>query len=148
MNGLEKKYNFVDIYIFGKTNKGYISLSDWRMCEEQSSLMQFDSDSQYLIGFNNFHEREYYIAEISLEELLALAGITATTNFIKQFRSGVDNENADNLMAIMCSQKILNYRFGKCVNTEEGMEFKRRQLENGKRVYNVVLKKELRKEKA
>jgi len=148
MNELENKYNFVDIYIFGRVDNGYISLSDWHMSEEHSCVMKFDSDSKYLIGFNMFRKREYYIAEISLEELMILAGITTTTNFVKQFRNGVEEDNANDLMAIMCSQKILNYGFGKCVKTDSGMEFKRRQLINGKREYVVVLKKKMRKETA
>lgn len=146
---MENRYNFLDIYIFGRTVTGkYVSLSDWYLTNEPLSAVDIKSTSPFIIGFSTLQNREYYVSEITLEELITLAGISSSTNFVKQVKSGVEAEQAKTILALLCSQKILNYPFGRCVKEDGGdkIDFKRRQLVNGKRVFNTVLSKKFRKE--
>lgn len=144
---LLKKYNFVDIYIFGKADNGeYISLTDWYLCKENATL-KFDTDSQFLVGFSTYQNREYYVADISIDELIELAGLNPNTHFVSQMLNGVDDEQSNNLLAIYCSQKIVNYNNGRCCLVDNNTyAFKRRKnIGNGKRTMEVVLAKELHK---
>lgn len=141
---VKDRYNFNDIYIFGKTADGYISLSDYEL--SYNYCVDFQSESRFLIGLPSVNE--YYLAEITLDEILAIAGIASTTNFICQCRNGVDELTSDELIAILCAKKILNTKHGK-IELVDGNDIvyriSRRKTNGEKRVYSVVCEKRFTK---
>lgn len=138
---VREKYSFNDIYVFGKTMDGYISLSDYEL--SYNCCTKFNNESRFLLGLPAIEG--YYISEATIDDIMALAGMSPTTNFIRQCRHGVDLETSDALIAILCAKKILNTKHGKielCDDEQLIYSLSRRKTDGNSRAYGVVCKKQ------
>lgn len=141
------KYNFVDISVMMRKEDGtYLNLTDFNFNVSAENLLSLSGiKSAFALVFCTFARRREQLigCEVSLEELLALAGIKGK-RLVSQLRSGTEPEFANQMIAVVCAKKIVDYAYGKCLRLEgESLtyEFHRQTFENGKRVYPIVLTK-------
>lgn len=141
------KYSYNDLYVFCRMFSGlYISLSDFEF--GYNAEKQFKNEtSKYLIAVQG--KEGYWISDVSLEDLMQIAGITQNTNFVKQCRNGVEPDFADDLLATICAKKILNSTSGEVYLEEDcptlTYTFVKRKIINNKRHNAVVHRKTFRK---
>lgn len=141
------KYDFVDISVMmRKEDETYLNLTDFNFnVSAENPLSLSGIKSAFALVFCTFARRREQLigCEVSLEELLALAGIKGK-RLVSQLRSGTEPEFANQMIAVVCAKKIVDYAYGKCLRLEgESLtyEFHRQTFENGKRVYPIVLTK-------
>ena len=141
------KYDFVDISVMMRKEDGtYLNLTDFNFNVSAENLLSLSGiKSAFALVFCTFARRREQLigCEFSLEELLALAGIKGK-RLVSQLRSGTEPEFANQMIAVVCAKKIVDYAYGKCLRLEgESLtyEFHRQTFENGKRVYPIVLTK-------
>ena len=141
------KYDFVDISVMMRKEDGtYLNLTDFSFnVSAENPLSLSGIKSGFALVFCTFARRREQLigCEVSLEELLALAGIKGK-RLVSQLRSGTEPEFANQMIAVVCAKKIVDYAYGKCLRLEgESLtyEFHRQTFENGKRVYPIVLTK-------
>ena len=141
------KYDFVDISVMMRKEDGtYLNLTDFNFNLSAENLLSLSGiKSAFALVFCTFARRREQLigCEVSLEELLALAGIKGK-RLVSQLRSGTEPEFANQMIAVVCAKKIVDYAYGKCLRLEgESLtyEFHRQTFENGKRVYPIVLTK-------
>lgn len=141
------KYDFVDISVMMRKEDGtYLNLTDFNFNVSAENLLSLSGiKSAFALAFCTFARRREQLigCEVSLEELLALAGIKGK-RLVSQLRSGTEPEFANQMIAVVCAKKIVDYAYGKCLRLEgESLtyEFHRQTFENGKRVYPIVLTK-------
>lgn len=141
------KYDFVDISVLMRKEDGtYLNLTDFNFnVSAENPLSLSGIKSAFALVFCTFARRREQLigCEVSLEELLALAGIKGK-RLVSQLRSGTEPEFANQMIAVVCAKKIVDYAYGKCLRLEgESLtyEFHRQTFENGKRVYPIVLTK-------
>ena len=141
------KYDFVDISVMMRKEDGtYLNLTDFNFnVSAENPLSLSGIKSAFALVFCTFARRREQLigCEVSLEELLALAGIKGK-RLVSQLRSGTEPEFANQMIAVVCAKKIVDYAYGKCLRPEgESLtyEFHRQTFENGKRVYPIVLTK-------
>lgn len=141
------KYDFVDISVMMRKEDGtYLNLTDFNFNVSAENLLSLSRiKSAFALVFCTFARRREQLigCEVSLEELLALAGIKGK-RLVSQLRSGTEPEFANQMIAVVCAKKIVDYAYGKCLRLEgESLtyEFHRQTFENGKRVYPIVLTK-------
>lgn len=141
------KYDFVDISVMMRKEDGtYLNLTDFNFNVSAENLLSLSGiKSAFALVFCTFARRREQLigCEVSLEELLALAGIKGK-RLVSQLRSGTEPEFANQMIAVVCAKKIVDYAYGKCIRLEgESLtyEFHRQTFENGKRVYPIVLTK-------
>ena len=141
------KYDFVDISVMMRKEDGtYLNLTDFNFNVSAENLLSLSGiKSAFALVFCTFARRREQLigCEVSLEELLALAGIKGK-RLVSQLRSGTEPEFANQMIAVVCAKKIVDYAYGKCLRLEgESLtyEFHRQTFENGKRVYPIVLAK-------
>ena len=141
------KSDFVDISVMMRKEDGtYLNLTDFNFnVSAENPLSLSGIKSAFALVFCTFARRREQLigCEVSLEELLALAGIKGK-RLVSQLRSGTEPEFANQMIAVVCAKKIVDYAYGKCLRLEgESLtyEFHRQTFENGKRVYPIVLTK-------
>lgn len=141
------KYDFVDISVMMRKEDGtYLNLTDFNFnVSAENPLSLSGIKSAFALVFCTFARRREQLigCEVSLEELLALAGIKGK-RLVSQLRSGTEPEFANQMIAVVCAKKIVDYAYGKCLRLEgESLtyEFHRQTFENGKRVYPIALTK-------
>lgn len=141
------KYDFVDISVMMRKEDGtYLNLTDFNFnVSAENPLSLSGIKSAFALVFCTFARRREQLigCEVSLEELLALAGIKGK-RLVSQLRSGTEPEFANQMIAVVCAKKIVDYAYGKCLRLEgESLtyEFHRQTFEDGKRVYPIVLTK-------
>lgn len=141
------KYDFGDISVMMRKEDGtYLNLTDFNFnVSAENPLSLSGIKSAFALVFCTFARRREQLigCEVSLEELLALAGIKGK-RLVSQLRSGTEPEFANQMIAVVCAKKIVDYAYGKCLRLEgESLtyEFHRQTFENGKRVYPIVLTK-------
>lgn len=141
------KYDFVDISVMMRKEDGtYLNLTDFNFnVSAENPLSLSGIKSAFALVFCTFARRREQLigCEVSLEELLALAGIKGK-RLVSQLRSGTEPEFANQMIAVVCAKKIVDYAYGKCLRLEGeslAYEFHRQTFENGKRVYPIVLTK-------
>lgn len=141
------KYDFVDISVMMRKEDGtYLNLTDFNFNVSAENLLSLSGiKSAFALVFCTFARRREQLigCEVSLEELLALAGIKGK-RLVSRLRSGTEPEFANQMIAVVCAKKIVDYAYGKCLRLEgESLtyEFHRQTFENGKRVYPIVLTK-------
>lgn len=141
------KYDFVDISVMMRKEDGtYLNLTDFNFNVSAENILSLSGiKSAFALVFCTFARRREQLigCEVSLEELLALAGIKGK-RLVSQLRSGAEPEFANQMIAVVCAKKIVDYAYGKCLRLEgESLtyEFHRQTFENGKRVYPIVLTK-------
>lgn len=141
------KYDFVDISVMMRKEDGtYLNLTDFNFNVSAENILSLSGiKSAFALVFCTFARRREQLigCEVSLEELLALAGIKGK-RLVSQLRSGTEPEFANQMIAVVCAKKIVGYAYGKCLRLEgESLtyEFHRQTFENGKRVYPIVLTK-------
>lgn len=141
------KYDFVDISVMMRKEDGtYLNLTDFNFnVSAENPLSLSGIKSAFALVFCTFARRREQLigCEVSLEELLALAGVKGK-RLVSQLRSGTEPEFANQMIAVVCAKKIVDYAYGKCLRLEgESLtyEFHRQTFENGKRVYPIVLTK-------
>ena len=141
------KYDFVDISVMLRKEDGtYLNLTDFNFNVSAENILSLSGiKSAFALVFCTFARRREQLigCEVSLEELLALAGIKGK-RLVSQLRSGTEPEFANQMIAVVCAKKIVDYAYGKCLRLEgESLtyEFHRQTFENGKRVYPIVLTK-------
>ena len=120
------QYRFTDITVFMNTNnKGeYLNITDYSFVEEENERLYFESDSPFIIMFCSFcypscrnKGETVYICDITLEELTSMAGVRDKA-FLKRFSSS-EGESHNELLAILCARRILDYRYGKVIKGED-----------------------------
>ena len=141
------KYDFVDISVMMRKEDGtYLNMTDFNFNVSAENILSLSGiKSAFALVFCTFARRREQLigCEVSLEELLALAGIKGK-RLVSQLRSGTEPEFANQMIAVVCAKKIVDYAYGKCLRLEgESLtyEFHRQTFENGKRVYPIVLTK-------
>lgn len=154
MNTPRRKYSFYDVFIFRKTPKGYIDITSFSFDDkyyfEASAYHDFDSDSKYLIAL--WYGNVYLIAPISISELLLLANTKENSCFTNQCRYAVEPSKADDILAMICANKIANHKYGsislKVEDLPEGKacetisyKFMRKKSVGKSRVYCTLLEK-------
>lgn len=116
------KYVFADITVFMRVEDGtYLNISDFSVYGEDNEKLRLNSDSQYVVMLCSFfyvciakkEGQKPYVCDITLGELLELAGINDEV-FPKRFKGIYEGEN-DDLLAMLCARKIMDYRWGKIV---------------------------------
>ncbi len=145
---LRSRYNFVDISIFLRVKGNeYVNLTDYTFTNENEQVILNDIDSEYAIMFCSFMKKERYASEITVPELLTLADIK-NQQFARQIACGIDDDISQQLIAIMCAKKIIDYAYGRCVRVDDTAKiayaFQRQKFVDRKRVYPTVLTKEFR----
>lgn len=55
-----------------------------------------------------------YITGATIDDIVALTGITNNA-FIRQLQTGIDNQVAADMLASNCAKKIVDYRYGRCL---------------------------------
>lgn len=119
------KYVFTDITVFMQTESGiYLNLSDFIVHGKENEKIHLNSNSQYVIMLCSFFyiciaQKEGvqpYICDITFDELLELAGIH-DKSFLKRFKGSYGDTNED-LLAILCAKKIMDYRWGKVIKSD------------------------------
>lgn len=159
---LKPVYNFDDISIFcrvdtkDKGNKRgdcneYVNLTDFTFSRyDDTPLVEIGSKARLLIVLCTYAKKDIYFSEITIEELFTLAGIKGD-KFITQATSGIDEPIAEEIVARMCANKMVNYQYGKVEQTADRLSynFKRMKYEprdGGKvRTYPIVLTKTFQK---
>ena len=119
------KYAFVDITVFMKTSEGdYLNLTDFDIASSENEKLRFESESQFIMMFHSFFYPmlkkkgiQPYICDITIDELLALAGIR-DKSFLSRFVNS-DKEMDYQLLSLHCARKIADYRLGKIAKTNE-----------------------------
>jgi hypothetical protein len=156
MNTPKRKYSFYDIVIFKKTPKGYVDFTNFSFDDkyyfDTKAYHNFSTDSPYLIAL--WFGYQYLIAPVTVSEMLILANIKDNSSFIMQCRYGMDATRADDIIAMMCANKIANHRYGsislKYDSVPDGhshicdtitYEFMRKKSVSGKRVFTLLLEK-------
>lgn len=154
MNTPRRKYTFFDVVIFRKTPKGYIDITNFSFDEkyyfDKAAYHDFDSESRYLIAL--WYGNVYLISPITIDELLILANIKDNSSFTNQCRYAVDETKANDVLAMICGDKIANYNYGSITlevqDIPEGTacntityNFSRMKCVDNKRVFPVLLKK-------
>lgn len=117
------KYSFSDITVYMRTKDGkYLNLTDYEIAFKENERTAYKSKSKFIIVFCSFFYNAYkkrgikpHICDITLTELLELAGIH-DERFAKKYD---DVDNGEELLAMFCAKKIMNYRLGKIVKTND-----------------------------
>ena len=147
---LKSKYNFVDISVLMRTGSGnYLNLTDLSL-SEQTKEVKLNTESKFVITFCTFLYGLYevtgqkkYVCDVTLEDLMGLAGIH-NDSFVRRFKSNIEADTADELLATLCAKKIMDYSYGKCVLKKENgvqYDFYRQTFKDGKRVYPLICSK-------
>lgn len=115
------KYDFVDISVMMRKEDGtYLNLTDFNFnVSAENPLSLSGIKSAFALVFCTFARRREQLigCEVSLEELLALAGIKGK-RLVSQLRSGTEPEFANQMIAVVCAKKIVDYAYGKCLRLE------------------------------
>ena len=145
------RYLYRDIFIFYKTQKGYISLADIDISSfiiEKHEYCQINDDSAMLIAL--WSGKDFLISPASFDDLITLSKLTDNSPFIAQCHALIgDKEQSDALLAMICAKNICSYPYGKITLKQSSRdlvyEFRRRQIVDNKRTYPVVLEKTFRR---
>ena len=142
--GLLKRYSFADITILINTGENtYISLTDFSFDEFQETILfHIESDAKYLITFTVYEfGKDFYYSEITLDEIMLLAGTSKSTKFIKAITSRIPEKSiTDSILAYISANKILNNCSGTVVREKDSMIYKYIKKNND----SMVLKKEFK----
>lgn len=141
-------YKYYDLYVFKKVGKNeYVSLTDWELTNNVS--YHLESSAEYLVGFALMKDDNFIISEVTLDELMLLANWKADTKVLLQISSKIDVAQSENIIAILCSQKILNCNYGSIKRIGKTLDFNfvKRVTRNGSRVYDTVMTKSFAKGK-
>lgn len=147
-----KKENFIptsikyhDLSVLMKSKKQYINLTDSTITGDMIKLEIQGEDSIFLLTICNHLLKEWLVTEITISELMLLAGVTGK-NFLKQLTTNIDEEFSLEMQAFFSAKKILNYNYGviklvKIDGDEILYQFLRNSFKNKKRVREAVLTK-------
>lgn len=147
-HGLNNKYNFVDISVLKKKRENrYVNMTDFTFGLEVEEIL-LNSSEEYLLLFPSYTQDVKYVAPTTVQELLTLADISCKP-FVKQMYTGLEEESANEIVAHLCAKKILDYSYGKIIQSEKNLnvyKFQRQKFEineEGKRhrIYPTVLTK-------
>lgn len=120
---LQKKYNFSDISVLYRMNNGtYINLTDFEFGIVPEYIVLEERQSRFLLAlFAPCTAGRNCLCPVTLSEILQLANVR-NERFVTQTRTGTEAEG-DNILALVCAKKIMNYGRGKCVlkETSDGM---------------------------
>lgn len=120
---LQKKYSFSDISVLYRMKDGaYINLTDFEFGIVPESVALEEQHSRYLLAlFTPCTVSRNSLCPVTIPELLQLANVR-NERFVIQTRTGTEEEG-DNILALVCAKKILNYGRGKCMlkETADGM---------------------------
>lgn len=139
----------MDITIFLRKEDGrYTNITDYTFIGENETIELHGINFELVIMLCGFmRKKERYGCEITVPELLALANIRSN-QFLEHITVGIDKDVAEMLIAVMCSEKIKDYAYGRicCVqDTDKTVcEFMRCRRLGSNRSYPVVLTKEFR----
>ena len=116
---LQKKYNFSDISVLYRMKNGtYMNLSDFEFGIVPESVVLEEQQSRYLLAlFTHCTANRNCLCPVTLPELLQLANVR-NERFVIQTKTGTEDEG-DNILALVCAKKILNYGRGKCILKED-----------------------------
>lgn len=119
---LLSRYVFTDITVFMRTSDGtYLNLTDFIVSGKENERLRLNSDSRYVIMLCSFfyvcvarkEGAKPYVCDITFDELLELAGIH-DKSLLTRFNNSHGDLNED-LLAILCAKKIVDYQYGKVV---------------------------------
>lgn len=125
MKGMLTRYTFPDITVFMRTDDGnYLNLTDFVISEPENERLRFASDSKYILMFQSFLYHSYknknislYVCDLDIDDLVKLAGIR-DKSFLKRFTNSF-KETDEQLLALFCARKIVNYRSGRITGDKE-----------------------------
>lgn len=149
MKKLLSKYNFVDISIYMRVQTGeYVNITDYIVSDDNEHI-SLKSDAKFVLTFCSFIKQERYACSITLTELLKLAGIHDTA-FLRRFKDSLKDGDNDELLAVLCAKKIVDYNYGKILRkdgNENTYSFHRQgytKVEGkNKRIYPLIFEKTL-----
>lgn len=145
MKKLLSKYNFVDLSVYMKTQTGeYLNLTEFVISDDNEAIV-LKSNSKFVIMLCSFIKKDRYICDVTLSELLALSGIHDVA-FLRRFKDSSNNGDNDELLAVLCAKKIVDYNYGKVIKKENEVYSFHRQAfakieEKRKKVYPCILEK-------
>lgn len=103
------KYDFVDISVMMRKEDGtYLNLTDFNFnVSAENPLSLSGIKSAFALVFCTFARRREQLigCEVSLEELLALAGIKGK-RLVSQLRSGTEPEFANQMIAVVVRRRL------------------------------------------
>lgn len=144
----KEQYNFVDISVMMRKKDGtYINLTDFNFnVSVENTLVLSEIKSEFALVFCTFAKcmGKLIACEVTLKELLALAGIKDRSRMVSGIRNSAEPEFANQMLAVVCAKKIVDYAYGKCYRLGDSSltyEFRRQIFKEGKRVYPIVLTK-------
>lgn len=122
---LKPNYKFVDFSILRKTSDGrYVDVTDFSFSDIEDTVIQtFNTNAPYILCMYVFAVQEQYFCEVTVPELCNLAGIKPDGEFVKHLRNSIDEVVADEILAQLCANKIVNYLYGKAVKKENSTEY-------------------------
>lgn len=152
----KSKMSFYDIYIFLKTPKGYISLSDFALGNityTDRDYYSIDDDSRYMLGL--WGGKGFLVSPTNLDEIITLSRLKTSSPFIKTLTSLINDgsesaaSQAEDILAYILAKNINTYQFGEVVLkggscTNPIYQFKKRISVNSKRTHPVILEKVFR----
>lgn len=120
------KYDFADITIFMRMSNDdsqYINLTEYEVGGE-NQILTLNANSKYIIILNSFmynsnkkKGENNYICDIDVDDLMKLAYLSNPAILMK-FKSHL-GKFYDELFAILCAKRILDYRYGEIVKVGE-----------------------------
>ena len=144
-NYLPLRVKYHDLSVLMKSKGKYVNLTDSSMTGDLIKLEMQGENAVLLLSISNYVLREWLVTEITIEELMLLAGVTGK-NFVKQLTTYIDKDFSLELQAMFSAKKLLNYHYGVIRLKEDDKEaityqFFKRCFKNQKSVQDNVLMK-------
>lgn len=144
------KYVFSDITVYMQVRDGYyINLTDFSLECEDTEYLSFNGKGKYVImlcsymyAVNKKRGKENYACDITLEELIRLAGL-GDEKIVMRFKSP-SGEMHEDVLALLCAKKVLDYNYGRVVVKDDNTySFSRQKYIKGtkRKTQDVVVEK-------
>lgn len=109
---LKDRYKFVDISVLMRVNRNaYTDLTLIELGDNDDYIYvntkSVGKNPKFLLTFCTFIRKERYVAEITVNELLALAGIKDG-----RYPDRLLRDAGEELTAAICARKIVGYKYG------------------------------------
>ena len=144
---IRKKYTFADIFVFLRTQGGYVCISDAELrFFDLLPKHNFYSNSDYTIGL--WSDSQFLITDTTIEELLLLANISEKSHFYEQLNAHIADKTASDICAFLCSKRINKKTDCNIVldenNDDAIFSFRKFQRKDDKRLHPIILRKKFR----
>lgn len=134
---MNQRFNFSDITIYQKVGEVYLNLTDFAFQEEDETI-QMDSDSKYLLLYENFlnygrmkKKEPVPYSELTAEQLRAIAGF-AKDGIKVRIKSKTNNSK---YLGLICAETILNTGYSKRIIVQDDVaEIQQRKQTEEKKI--------------